>query len=74
MKRLIDKQLARARDAEGRLDVDRLAELVQASYEDLGRDLKRVERASALMADELSDANARLEAAADALRLQNRRF
>jgi diguanylate cyclase (GGDEF)-like protein len=74
MNRLLAKQLERARDAEGRVDLDRLAALVQATYEDFARDQRRVERASTLMAEELSDAAARLEAAADALRLQNRRF
>jgi len=74
MHRLFAKQLARATDASGTLDIARLAALVGAAYDEGDRDRRRVDRAMALMADELATANARLEQLVVDLRIQSSMF
>ncbi len=72
--RLFAKQLARATDAAGAVDIARLGALVGAAYAEAERDRRRTDRAMGLMAEELAAANARLEALVQALSTQNRRF
>ncbi len=60
MKKLFQRQLARATNAEGKVDFDLLAELVVSAYADADRDRERMDRSLQLMADELQVANTRL--------------
>jgi diguanylate cyclase (GGDEF)-like protein len=60
MRRLFARQVARATGPGGRLDLDALADLVEAAYVEAERDRERTDRAISLMADELQEANARL--------------
>jgi PAS domain-containing protein len=72
MHRLVAPQLALARDAEGAIDGELLAPLVEATDADFERDRRRMDRTSALTVEALSEANGRLVQTADALRVQNR--
>ncbi|HMN79616.1 MAG TPA: EAL domain-containing protein [Burkholderiaceae bacterium] len=74
MQRLIRRQLARARDPSGAVDIELLAGLVASTYEEFDRDRERSDRANRLMSSELSEAYERLTRSAEALRIQNRRF
>jgi diguanylate cyclase (GGDEF)-like protein len=59
--RLIDKQIARATDANGNVDIDRLAELVGSAYEEFDRDRRRTDRSMSLMIEEIDEVNRNLE-------------
>ena len=61
MHRLIDKQIARATDANGNVDIDRLAELVGGAYEEFDRDRRRTDRSMSLMIEEIDEVNRNLE-------------
>ena len=61
MARLLARQVDRARGADGTTDVAALGRLVLASYEEGERDRRRIDRAMALMAEELEGANRSLE-------------
>jgi diguanylate cyclase (GGDEF)-like protein len=74
MRRLLDRQLARARDAGGQVDVDALCRMVLASYEEADRERRRIDRAMALMAEELEGANRELERLLDEITMQTIRF
>ncbi len=58
--RLFAKQIERATTG-GSVDIDTLAELVTAAYDDADRDRKRTDRSIALMVQELDELNAGLE-------------
>jgi len=59
--RLIAKQIAKATDATGTVDVDHLAKLVGAAYEEFDQDRRRTDRSISLMIDEIDAVNRNLE-------------
>jgi diguanylate cyclase (GGDEF)-like protein/PAS domain S-box-containing protein len=63
--RLVAKQFARARAQDGALDIDAMARLVAAAYDDADRDRRRSDRSISLMVDELAGLNAGLERIAE---------
>jgi diguanylate cyclase (GGDEF)-like protein len=83
--RLLIQQIARAADAAGKADVDRLIDLVSRAYEEFDRDRRRTDRSMSLMIDEIDMINRNLERLVEArtqelraresdLRTQNLRF
>ncbi len=60
MRKLFDRQLAKATREDGQVDLDALAELVTAAYEDAERDRQRTDRSLKLMAEELDQSHSRL--------------
>jgi diguanylate cyclase (GGDEF)-like protein len=75
MHKLLEKQLARARDAAGHVDIARLCESVSAAYEEADRDRQRTERSISLMIEELDQLSSRdREQLHGKLQLQNLRF
>jgi PAS domain S-box-containing protein len=60
MHKLFAKQLARVRRQTGEVDIDRLAELVSAAYEEADNDRRRTDRSISLMIEELDRVNRRL--------------
>lgn len=60
MHRLLAKQLTRARRACGEVDLDRLAELVSAAYEEADNDRRRTDRSISLMIEEVDRVNRQL--------------
>jgi diguanylate cyclase (GGDEF)-like protein len=61
MHRLVAKQIAKASDAEGVLDVDKLVRLVTGAYGEFDRDRRRTDRSMALMIEEIDAINRNLE-------------
>jgi diguanylate cyclase (GGDEF)-like protein len=59
--RLVAQQIAKATDAAGAVDVDRLAELVSNAYEEHDRDRRRTARSMSLMIEEIDAINRNLE-------------
>jgi diguanylate cyclase (GGDEF)-like protein len=75
MHKLLAKQLAKATDASGRVDVQRLCEFVGAAYAETDQDRQRTERSISLMVEELDQLSSRDREQLDAkLKLQNLRF
>jgi diguanylate cyclase (GGDEF)-like protein/PAS domain S-box-containing protein len=62
MHQLLRKQLAKAVDANGALDLDKLTATVSATYDDADKDRRRTDRSITLMVEELAQLNERLEA------------
>jgi diguanylate cyclase (GGDEF)-like protein len=60
MRKLFQRQLAKATKEPGKVDLELLGTLVTAAYEEANRDRKRTDRSISLMADELQCAHARL--------------
>jgi len=60
VRKLFQRQLAKATSETGAIDVDLLADLVVAAYEEADRDRRRTERSIKLMTDELQQAHAQL--------------
>ena len=60
MRKLFQRQLAKATKEQGKVDLELLADLVTAAYDEADRDRKRTDRSISLMADELQRAHARL--------------
>ena len=60
MRKLFQRQLAKATNELGKVDLELLGDLVTAAYEEADRDRKRTDRSIALMADELQRAHAQL--------------
>jgi diguanylate cyclase (GGDEF)-like protein/PAS domain S-box-containing protein len=60
MRRLFQRQLAQATKEPGKVDLELLADLVTAAYEEANRDRKRTDRSISLMAEELQRTHARL--------------
>jgi diguanylate cyclase (GGDEF)-like protein/PAS domain S-box-containing protein len=61
MHRLVAKQLAKATDAAGVVDVDMLTRLVSGAYDEFDRDRRRTDRSMALMIEEIDAINRNLE-------------
>lgn len=61
MHKLFSKQLAKATKPSGDVDLDLLAELVSAAFEEADRDRRRTDRSIALMIEELDRLNRSLE-------------
>ena len=61
MHRLVAKQTAKATDAEGGVDVDKLTQLVSGAYDEFDRDRRRTDRSMALMIEEIDAINRNLE-------------
>jgi diguanylate cyclase (GGDEF)-like protein len=59
--RLIAKQIAKAADAAGAVDIDKLVELVGSAYEEFDRDRRRTDRSMSLMIEEIDAVNRNLE-------------
>jgi diguanylate cyclase (GGDEF)-like protein len=59
--RLIAKQIARATDTAGTVDIDQLAELVGGAYDEFDRDRRRTDRSMSLMIEEIDAKNRNLE-------------
>ena len=62
MHRLVAKQIAKATDAAGVVDVSKLALLVSGAYDEFDRDRRRTDRSMALMIEEIDAINRNLEA------------
>jgi diguanylate cyclase (GGDEF)-like protein len=60
MRRLFQRQLAKATKEPGKVNLELLADLVTAAYDEADRDRKRTDRSISLMADELQRSHARL--------------
>lgn len=85
MHKLLVKQLAKAIDAAGSVDLRKLTVLVDAAYEETDRDLRRTDRSMSLMIEELEavhrnleqmviERTAELRASESELKAQNMRF
>jgi len=61
MHRLIVKQIAKATDAAGVVDIDALAELVSNAYDEFDRDRRRTDRSMSLMIEEVDVVSRNLE-------------
>jgi diguanylate cyclase (GGDEF)-like protein/PAS domain S-box-containing protein len=61
MHRLVAKQLAKATNAGGGVDVDTLTGLVSGAYDEFDRDRRRTDRSMALMIEEIDAINRNLE-------------
>jgi diguanylate cyclase (GGDEF)-like protein len=61
MHRLVAKQIAKATDAGGVVDVDKLTRLVSGAYDEFDRDRRRTDRSMALMIEEIDAINRNLE-------------
>ena len=61
MHRLFARQLAKAGNEAGELDIERLEELISSAYEEFERDRIRTDRSMALMIEELDELNRGLE-------------
>ena len=61
MHRLIAKQIAKATDATGAVDIDQLAALVGGAYDEFDRDRRRTDRSMSLMIEEIDAINRNLE-------------
>jgi diguanylate cyclase (GGDEF)-like protein len=83
--RLVAKQIAKATDATGAVDMNKLAVLVGGAYDEFDRDRRRTDRSMSLMIEEIDAINRNLEqlvtkrtselrAREEDLRAQNMRF
>jgi diguanylate cyclase (GGDEF)-like protein len=59
--RLIAKQIAKATDAAGAVDIDKLAVLVRGAYDEFDHDRRRTDRSMSLMIEEIDAVNRNLE-------------
>jgi len=59
--RLIAKQIAKATDASGKVDIDQLATLIGAAYDEFDCDRRRTDRSMSLMIEEIDAINRNLE-------------
>jgi diguanylate cyclase (GGDEF)-like protein len=59
--RLLAKQIAKATDATGAVDTDRLIALVGAAYDEFDRDRRRTDRSISLMIEEIDTKNRNLQ-------------
>ena len=71
MNRFLSKQIAKATNSSGNIDVFRLCELVSGAYEEMDNDRRRTDRAVSLMAEEHHQLNEELEHAVSDLKVQN---
>jgi len=72
--RLLSRQIARATDASGVLQIDRLLPMIQTAYADSERDAVRTDRSIELMVEDNDRLQARLEQTLHELARQNERF
>jgi PAS domain-containing protein len=61
VRRLIARQIAKATDATGAVDMTELATLVAGAYEEFDRDRRRTDRSMSLMIEEIDAINCNLE-------------
>ena len=61
MHRLVAKQIAKATDATGAVDMNKLAVLVGGAYDEFDRDRRRTDRSMSLMIEEIDAINRNLE-------------
>ena len=61
MHKLFAQQVAKAADASGAVDVQKLSQLVSAAYEELDRDRRRTDRSMSLMIEEIDAVQRNLE-------------
>jgi len=59
--RLIAKQIAKATNAAGAVDIDKLVELIDGAYDEFDRDRRRTDRSISLMIEEIDAVNRNLE-------------
>jgi diguanylate cyclase (GGDEF)-like protein len=59
--RLVAKQIAKATDATGAVDINKLAALVGGAYDEFDRDRRRTDRSMSLMIEEIDAINRNLE-------------
>lgn len=59
--KLFARQVAKAADASGAVDVQKLSQLVSAAYEELDRDRRRTDRSMSLMIEEIDEVQRNLE-------------
>lgn len=74
MRKLFQRQLGKASSETGEVDIDKLAELVVAAYEDAGRDRRRTDRSIELMAQEVEQKQEQLLEAFDDLKRREESF
>lgn len=74
MHRLLDRQLKKATDETGALDLNALLDLVGSAYGEYELESRRVDRATQLMTDELEMANEKLRQSLRDLRENGQRF
>jgi diguanylate cyclase (GGDEF)-like protein len=74
MQRLLERQVAKATDVNGMVDVVHLVGLIGTTYEEFNRDRRRVDRSNQVMAEELAETNRDLAKTAAILKIQNERF
>jgi PAS domain-containing protein len=58
---LVIQQIAQAKDAAGRIDIDRFAKLVSDAYDELDRERRRTNRSMSLMVDKIDEVNRGLD-------------
>jgi diguanylate cyclase (GGDEF)-like protein len=61
VRKLLAQQLAKATDATGSVDLEKLTDLVAAAYEEFDRDRRRTDRSMSLMIEELEAVHRNLE-------------
>ena len=61
MHRLVAKQIAKATDAAGAVDMSKLVALVGGAYDEFDRDRRRTDRSMSLMIEEIDAINRNLE-------------
>lgn len=71
MNKFLSKQIAKATNASGNIDVFRLCELVSGAYEEMDNDRRRTDRAVSLMAEEHHQLNEELEHVVSDLKVRN---
>jgi len=74
MHRLLVRQIARAKDDEGNIGIERLAKLVDGAYKEIDLDAQRRERATRLMNEELAELNSELRKTVEKTKEQNTWF
>lgn len=74
MHRLLVRQIARAKDDEGNIDIEQLAKLVDGAYKEIDLDAQRRERATRLMNEELDELNSELRKTVEKTKEQNTWF
>ena len=73
MHKLLEKQLARARE-DGRIDLDKLLPLISDGYDEADQHIRRSDRSIGLMVEEVEQLNCNLEQLVAQLQVQNARF
>lgn len=74
MHRLLVRQIARAKDDEGNIDIEQLAKLVDGAYKEIDLDAQRRERATRMMNEELDELNSELRKTVEKTKEQNTWF